>query len=228
MLITISRQYGAGGSEVARRVAEALGWRVVDNELVEQVAVRAGLSPAQVAAREERCSSFVERLARSLAAGTPDVFPPPDTAGEIVELPEAELVKITETVVAEIAAQGRVVLVGRAASAVLAREADALHVKLVAPRDFRLRMAAERLGCSLAHAAVVLDDTDAMRAKYHRQYYKRDWHDPLNYHMVLNTGLLGLDGAAEVVVGRARVTWMVVGSQAERIGGQADRRTGGG
>jgi cytidylate kinase len=204
MLITISRQYGAGGSEVARRVADALGWRMVDNELVEQVAVRAGLSTAQVAAREERCSSFVERLARSLAAGTPDVFPPPDTAGGIVELPEAELVKITETVVAEIAAQGRVVLVGRAASAVLAREADVLHVKLVAPRDFRLRMAAERLGCALAHATAVLDDTDTMRAKYHRQHYKRDWNDPLNYHMVLNTGLLGLDGAAEVVAGRAR------------------------
>jgi cytidylate kinase len=116
-----------------------------------------------------------------------------------------------------------VVLVGRAASAVLAREAGALHAKLVAPRDFRLRMAAERLGCSLTHAAAVLDDTDAMRAKYHRQYYKRDWHDPLNYHMVLNTGLLGLDGAAEVVVGRARA----MGMAGESTGGQVDGRTGG-
>src|SRR5512138_659188 len=115
MLITISRQYGAGGSEVARRVAAALGWRVVDNELVEQVAARAGLPPERVAEREERVSTFVERLARSLAAATPEVFPPPESAGTAQDLAEADLVRITETVVAEVAAQGRVVLVGRAA-----------------------------------------------------------------------------------------------------------------
>ena len=85
MLITISRQFGAGGSEVAKRVAAALGWRVVDNELVEQVAARAGLPPERVAEREERVSTFVERLARTLAAASPEVFPPPDSAGAVVD-----------------------------------------------------------------------------------------------------------------------------------------------
>ena len=74
MLITVSRQFGAGGSEVARRVAAALGWRVVDNELIEAVAARAGLPPERVAEREERCATFVERLARTLAAGSPRSF----------------------------------------------------------------------------------------------------------------------------------------------------------
>jgi CMP/dCMP kinase len=203
MLITISRQYGAGGSEVARRVAETLGWRVVDNELVEEVAVRAGLPPAQVAEREERCSIFVERLARSLAAATPDVFPPPASAGTMVDLSETDLVKITETVVAEIAARGKVVLVGRAAPAVLAREADALHVKLVAPRAFRVGIAMQRLGSDAHRAASILDDTDRNRARYHREHYRRDWNDPAYFHMVLNTGALGFDGAAEVIVARA-------------------------
>jgi CMP/dCMP kinase len=204
MLITISRQYGAGGSEVARRVAAALEWRVVDNELVEQVAARAGLSPERVAQREERVPTFVERLARSLAAATPEVFPPPDSAGAIIDMPEADLVKVTEVVVAEIAAQGRVVLVGRAAPAVLARERDALHVKLVAPRAFRIQVAAARLGCAAARAATILDDTDRMRSRYNQEYYRRDWNDPVNFHMVLNTGVLGFDGATELVVGRAR------------------------
>jgi cytidylate kinase len=204
MMITISRQYGAGGSDVARRVAAALDWRVVDNELIEQVAARAGLPPERVAQREERVPTFVERLARSLAAATPEVFPPPDSAGAIIDMPEADLVKVTEVVVAEIAAQGRVVLVGRAAPAVLARERDALHVKLVAPRAFRIQVAAARLGCAAAKAATILDDTDKMRARYTREYYRRDWNDPVNFHMVLNTGVLGFDGATEVVVGRAR------------------------
>ena len=204
MVITISRQYGAGGSEVARLVAEALGWRVVDNELVEAVAARAGLPVVEVAERDERCATFVERLARALAVASPEVFPPPDSAGAAVEVAEADLVKITETVVAEVAAQGRVVLVGRAAPAVLSREKDALHVKLVAPRAFRIQVAAARLGCSAEKAAHVLDDTDKMRGRYSREYYHRDWNDPLNYHIVINTGVVGFEGAADVVVGRAK------------------------
>jgi cytidylate kinase len=204
MLITISRQYGAGGSEVARQVAAALGWRVVDNELVEQVAARAGLPPERVAEREERCATFVERLARTLAAATPDVFPPPDTAGTMVDLSETELVKITEAVVREVASRGRVVLVGRAAPAVLARETDALHVKLVAPRAFRLEVATARLGCPAERAAQVLDETDKMRGRYIREHYSRNWEDPVNYHLVINTAAVGFDGATEVIVERAR------------------------
>jgi cytidylate kinase len=149
-------------------------------------------------------STFVERLARTLAAASPDVFPPPDSAAAIVDVPETDLVRITETVVAEIAAQGRVVLVGRAAPAVLSREADALHVKLVAPRAFRIRVAASRLGCAADKAAVVLDKTDRMRGRYLREYYRRDWDDPVNFHLTLNTGVLGFEGAADVIVSRAR------------------------
>jgi cytidylate kinase len=198
MLITISRQYGAGGSEVARRVAAALGWRVVDNELVEQVAVRAGLPPERVAEREERVSTFVERLARTLAAASPEVFPTDSAGGS--DPPEAELVKITGRSCRR-SRLGRVVL-WAAPRGVL--QTDALHVKLVAPRAFRIQVCCARLGCSAAHAATVLDDTDKMRARYSREYYRRDWNDPVNFHMVLNTGVLGFDGATEVIVGRAR------------------------
>jgi cytidylate kinase len=209
MLITISRQFGAGGSEVARRVATAIGWRLVDNDLVEQVAARAGLPPERVAEREERVSTFVERLARTLAAASPEVFPPPDSAGEVVDVPEADLVRITETVVAEIAAEGRVVVVGRAATAVLSRTTQALHVRLVAPREFRVGVAAERLGCQAAKAAALLEATDRMRARYNREYYRRDWADPVNYHLVINTGLLGFAGATAVIVERARAMGLV-------------------
>ena len=204
MLITISRQYGAGGSEVARRVAAALGWRVVDNELVEQVAMRAGLQPEDVAELEERVPTFVERLARTLAAATPELFPPTPGGHGCSPLEEADLVRITETVVAEIAEQGRVVMVGRSAPAVLERRADALHVKLVASRSYRVDVASIRLHVPHAKAAEILDNTDKMRARYNREYYHRDWNDPINYHIVLNTEALGIDGAVDVIVARAR------------------------
>ena len=201
MLITISREYGAGGSEVAARVARSLGWRVVDNELVERVAARAGLAPEDVARREERVSTFIERLARALVAATPELVVPPEAGGTASEV---DLVRVTERVVEEVAAEGRVVLVGRAAPAVLSRERDAIHVKVVAPREWRVAAAAARLGLSPAAAGPVTDETDTMRARYHRQHYGRDWNDPANYHLVLNRAALGLDGAADVVVARAR------------------------
>jgi len=204
MLITISRQFGAGGSEVARQVAEALGWRVVDNELVEEVASLAGLPPETVAEREERAASFAERLARTLAASAPELLPPPVPGGTVPELQEADLVHLTERVVAEAASKGKLVLVGRAATAVLARERDSLHVRLVAPKAYRIAAAAARLGLDSDQAAAAVDQSDAARARYHRQYYQRDWNDPVNYHLVVNTGALGLEGATAVIVAEAR------------------------
>lgn len=202
MVITISRQYGAGGSEVARRVAEALGWQVVDNELVEHVAARAGMSPAEVAEREERAPGFIERLTRTLAAANPELFPPP--GGTVTELEEGSLVRITETVVTELARQGRMVLVGRAAPAVIGQKTDALHAKLVAPKNFRVHAICERFGVEPEEAARQIEEMDTMRARYHREYYERDWNDPVNYHFTLNTGTLGLGGATDVIVARAR------------------------
>jgi cytidylate kinase len=220
MLITISRQYGAGGSEVAARVATTLGWRVVDNELVERVAARAGLTPEDVAQREERVSTFIERLARTVVAATPELVVPPEAGGTAPTLAEGDLVRVTERVVEEAAAEGRVVLVGRAAPAVLAREREAIHVKMVAPRDWRVRKVIERLGVPPEEAARLTDETDRNRARYHRQHYQRDWADPANYHLVLNTAALGLDGAAEVIVARARALgWETAG---QRDGGTGE------
>lgn len=204
MLITISRQYGAGGSEVARQVAAALGWQVLDNELIEEVARRAGVPAEQVAEKEERAPSFVERLARTLAASTPELLPRPVPGGTLPKLQERDLVRLTESVVEEAAAKGRLVLVGRAAPVVLARERESLHVKLVAPKPFRIQAAAARLGVDPRQASEIVEDSDSSRARYHRQYYGRDWNDPVNYHLVLNTGALGLDGATAVIVARAR------------------------
>lgn len=205
MIVTISRQYGAGGSEVARRVAQALGWMLVDNELVDAVAERAGMSPEEVAQYHERAPGFIERLAQTLATSAPDVITTEETP--MPGRTEQKLVRLTESVVAEIAEQDRVVLVGRAAPAVLGRRAGTLHVKLVAPKPWRVSVAARRLSVDLKAAEKILDDTDDNRRRYHRQYYSRDWDDPCNYDMVLNTEALGYDEVVEIIVGRAKWRW---------------------
>src|ERR1043166_6990829 len=73
-VITITRQYASGGSDVARLVAGDLEWDVIDNEFVDEVARRAGLPPDAVAQRDERAPGLLERLARTLAAGSPELF----------------------------------------------------------------------------------------------------------------------------------------------------------
>jgi cytidylate kinase len=205
MLITISRQYGAGGSAVAQRVAAALGWSLVDNEFVEQVARRAGLPAEEVAQREERVPGFIVRLALTLASSAPELFPP--ETGTAEDKDEATVVEMTERVVKELAAEGRAVLVGRAAPAVLGQESDALHVKLVAPVPFRLAQVCDRLNLDPAAAEEKLRRVDRNRARYHKTYYDRDWDDPVNYDLVLNAGRLGFDGATDVIVARARDMW---------------------
>lgn len=197
MLITISREFGAGGSSLARLISERLGWRVVDNQLVDEVAARAGLTPQEVRDREERGPTFAERVARALTVATPELLTP--TSVELPEAEEARLVRITEQVVAE-AAVDHAVLVGRAASAVIGRRQDALHVKLVASAPYRIGVIAARDGVALEEAERRVRDTDSHRARYHRQYYNRDWADPRSYHLTLNTEWLGLQRAASIVV----------------------------
>lgn len=205
MIITLSRQMGAGGSEVARNVALALEWRLVDNELIDQVAVRSGLSPERVAEREEQAPGFVERLIRTLTRAAPEILSGPD--GPDPELEEARLVKITESLVAEVAREGRVVLVGRAAPAVLKDDQNALNVKVVAPKDFRVAVVAARETVSEDEARYRVEQSDTNRALYHRQYYGRDWNDASLYHLVLNTAALGVESVVDTIVGRAKRLW---------------------
>ncbi|MBW2279313.1 MAG: cytidylate kinase-like family protein [Deltaproteobacteria bacterium] len=202
MLITVSRRFGAGGSEVAGRVAESLGWRVVDNAFVDQVAERAGLPPEEVARREERTPTFLDRLSRTTALAFPEIFATPVTSVEGFE--EEKLVKITRNLVAELASEGRIVLVGRAAAAMLADNPEAIHVLLVGTRDDRIRFTMDRLNLDAAAAAQAVDDVDRNRERYHREYYGREWLDAANYDMTLNTSRLGFRGAAELIEARAR------------------------
>lgn len=202
-VITITRQYASGGSEIAQLVGRALRWAVIDNEFVDEVARRAGLPPDEVAQREERAPGLLERLARTLAAASPEMFIA--TAGvPRVEEDETTILRMTERVIREAALEGRVVLVGRGAQALLAQRDDALHVYVVASKPWRARLAIERLGVNAAEVGRVVDETDQQRDRYVKTSYGRARQDPLNYDMVLNTERLGFEGAAALVVAEAQ------------------------
>lgn len=202
MIITLSRQYLAGADKVAERVAAELGWAVVDNAFIEALAERSGFDPEDVKSLEERVPTFMERFAQSSALSTPELLA---SAPDAIDEPEAiKLAHVTRDLVAELGRRDRVVLVGRAAAAVLARERDAIHVWLVASVEYRAREAMRRYGMSDSEARAAITERDTGRARYHRELYQRVWADPVNYHFVLNTELLGVVGAADMIVARAR------------------------
>jgi cytidylate kinase len=209
-LVTITRQYASGGSEVARLAAKELSWTLIDNEFVDQVARLAGLTHEEVARREERAPGLLERLARTLAVASPEMFM--SSAGAAggggampaVEADEATLVKMTERVIAEAAREGRAVLVGRGAQAMLAARGNALHVYVVASEPWRRQLAVDRLGVAPADADKVLAETDQQRDRYVKTHYGRDRQALGAYDMVLNPERLGFDGAAAVIVAEAR------------------------
>lgn len=202
MVITISRQYMAGGSDVAARVAEALGWTVIDDALIDAVAERSGFSPEDVQSLEESVPSFMERFAQSSALSSPENLL--STPNAIDGPATVKLAHATREVIEELGRQDRLVFVGRAAAAVLTSERDVIHVRLVASLEFRVHEAIDRLGLGEREARSEVEERDRGRERYHKELFGRDWSDPVNYHLVLNTEVLGRAGAAQLVVARAR------------------------
>ena len=202
MLITISRQYMAGGSEVAAEVAAVLDWTVIDDALIDAVAERSGFTPDDVRNLEESVPTFMERFAQSSAFSSPEslMAAPSAIAGPAT----VELAHVTRTVIEELSQRDHIVFVGRAAAVILAGERDAIHVRLVAPVSVRVRAAMNELALDEADAQAEVRERDDIRERYHLELFGRDWNDASNYHMVLNTDALGLSGTAELIVARAR------------------------
>ena len=194
--------YGAGGSAVAERVARTLGWSLFDNAVVDAVAERTGLTKAEVTARDERIPSIVERIAATLSLGTPESMPAiPD--GPVL-MTEERLVDITRRVIEEAVQQGPAVFVGRGAQCLLANRGDGMHVYCYASRAKLIEGAVTRLGVAAKDAERVVTEMNRNREQYVRRHFNREWRDVTNYHLCIDTGWLGLDGAAELVVEMAR------------------------
>src|SRR5687767_3218681 len=201
-IITISRMYGSGGSEVAQLVADDLGWALLDNAVVDAVAEKIGATPAEVASREERLPSLVERLASALALSSQEWLSPMADA----KLPPSDerLVEVTKRVVEEAVARGPLVVVGRGAQSMLAARSDALHVFCYAPRPALIARSVQRDKLSPDEAAKLVDATNKHREDWVKKHWSRSWRAHENYHMSVDTEWFGIQGSADLVVQVAR------------------------
>lgn len=183
-VVTLSRQYGALGSELAGRVAARLGYSCWDQELVHELAEQAHAPAALLASLDEHARSEVaERIA---------VFGPGRhvTASEYM----TALVQVVHT----IAAHGRAVIVGRG-SQYLVPDPINLRVRVVAALDDRIARVIERHRIGPAEAAERIATIDRERREFTRESYGRDVDDPIGYDLVVNTSALPLEAAAQVV-----------------------------
>jgi Cytidylate kinase len=200
-ILTVSRLYGSGGSEVAEIVGRKLGWSVLDNAVVDAVAARMGISIAEVRAREERLPSLVERLTSAMALGSQEWMTPVVTAKRPTD---EQLIEVTRHIVEEAIARGPVVVVGRGAQAMLAERSDTLHVFCYAPRKALIARSVERDGLSAEDAARLVDETNKQREQWVKMHWDREWRAPENYDLGVNTERFGIEGAAELIVSAAR------------------------
>jgi cytidylate kinase len=200
-IVTITRLFGAGGSDVAARAAGLLGWPLLDDALADSVAARLGLTLEEVKSREERAPSLAERVADTLALSAPEVRP---VAGEYVAPPVERMLTIARKVMEDVAAEGPVVIVGRGAAAVFADRPDAIHVFCYAPRDALIRRVMSRESLPHDAAARRVYDTNRDRELAMRNVYHRDWRAVEHYHMCLNTAWLGTELAAASIARAAR------------------------
>jgi cytidylate kinase len=201
-VITISRMYGSCGSEIAERVAALLGWTLFDNEMIDAIAERSGLTRAEVSAQDEHVPSMVERLASALSLGSPEIMPPVP-AGKI-ETTEERIVSVTRQIIEEAVQAGPAVFVGRGAQCLLAERADALHVFCYAPHGALRRYEMAKSGVSADEADRKVAEMNKNREAYVRRHWNRKWLAHENYHLCVNTSWLSIRGAADLVVDAAQ------------------------
>jgi cytidylate kinase len=201
-VITISRMFGSGGSEIAARVARGPGWTLVDSAFVDGVAGRLGTTPAAVEAIEERVPTLAERIADAFAFGTPEVV----SASLTTPMPPTEerVLEVTRRLIDETLSRGPAVLVGRGAQAFLQTRDDAFHVFCAAPFEALVSRVAEREGLSRAEAEALVREKNHQRAQYVKKYWGRDWGSAEHYHLCIDTLWFGIDGSADLVLGVAQ------------------------
>ncbi|HET6761325.1 MAG TPA: cytidylate kinase-like family protein [Gemmatimonadaceae bacterium] len=207
-ILTLSRLYGSGGSEVAALVAKRLGWSLLDNAVVDAVAARIGLSVAEVRDREERVPSLVERLTSAMAMGSQEWASPMAAAKRPTD---EQLIDVTRHIIEEAIARGPVVVVGRGAQAMLAERDDALHVFCYAPRKALIARTMQREGVGVEEATRLVDSTNKERDQWVRLHWERDRSAHENYDLSVNTDRLGIEGSAQLIVEAARMRFGLKG-----------------
>ena len=184
-IITIEREYGCGGGDIAQLVAKRLGWKLWDQRLTEEIARLANCPKAVVEAREEKNDPLYYRLFKSFLRGS---YEGSINAPKLNLVDSETILRTTRRVVEHAAERGNCVIVGRGSQQFLKNRPDTLRVFLYAPREHKVRRLLAR-GKSEKEAEELVDSVDRERADFIQKYFNAEWPDRPVYHSMLNTAI---------------------------------------
>src|SRR6202050_4921624 len=184
-IVTIEREYGSGGGEIAQLLASQLGWKLWDQQLTEEIARLANCPKAVVEVREERTDTLYYRLFKSFLRGS---YEGSLNAHKLNVVDSESILKITERVVQHAAKSGNSVIVGRGSQHFLRNRQDALRVFLYAPRENKVRRLIAR-GKTEKDAQERVDTVDHERVEFIQKYFHVEWPDRSAYHTMINTAI---------------------------------------
>src|SRR5580698_9129018 len=184
-ILTIEREYGSGGGEIAQLLAKKLGWKLWDQLLTEEIARLANCSKAAVEQREERTDPLYYRLFKSFLRGS---YEGSLNAHKLNLVDSESILEYTKSVVERVAGSGNCVIVGRGGQHFLRHRPDTLRIFLYAPRENKVRRIVAR-GKSEHEAQELADTVDVERAAFIAKYFKVEWPSRAVYHAMINTAI---------------------------------------
>jgi hypothetical protein len=193
-IVTIEREYGSGGGEIAQLLATKLGWKLWDQRLTEEIARLANCSKDAVEAREERTDPLYYRLFKSFLRGS---YEGSQNAYKLNLVDSETILKLTERVVLHAAETGNSVIVGRGSQHFLRDRADTLRIFLYAGKQQKVARLVTR-GKSHEEAGALADSVDRERADFIQKYFGVEWPTRVLYHVMINTAIG--DGAVVQVI----------------------------
>jgi cytidylate kinase len=197
-VITVGREFGSGGASIAQLLADRLAWRLLDRELLVEIAKAARVDPAACEPFDERCDPWFRGLVRSIWHGTGEW---PSGVSDEDLLDAQVLVELGRKVIEEAARQGQCVVVGRGAQCILRGHPDVFHVFVYAPLELRKRRVIERSGAR-PDLEEFIRGNDRARAEYIQRYFGQHWCNPHLYDMLVNSRW-GDEAAANAVLAAA-------------------------
>ena len=195
-VITISRQYGAGGKTLGKMIADELGYEFADSEIVARVAEMANVSTHWVETVENEAGGKLSRFVTRMVSKPLVDRILKDERGYIDEEIYLDYLVL---IIAQIADEGNVVVLGRGSQYILDDHPDAFHILMIDEFENRVRFMKENYELSESRATRVVRGEDKRRKALYQKLGKTDYDDPFLYHMVLNMGRLSLEEAAKMV-----------------------------
>jgi len=182
-VITIEREYGSGGADIARLLAERLGWTLWDQRLTDEIARLAECDRSEVSQREERTDPLYYRLLKSFLRGS---FEGSQNVRRFKVLDTDVIVSLTKRIVERAAQDGNCVIVGRGAAFFLANRPDVFNVFIYAPHEHKLQRLIKS-GMHRRKASSLVETVDDERADFIRKYFGKEWPCRRLYHLMINS-----------------------------------------